>query len=198
MNYLGAFPLLETLFFFFRKSLVILLPYWKITLFLTSHSRLGPFYYFFLFFTYQRTICMYKHQLNSCLFGIKIEQQSFLETSKPLCRIHIAICNASTIFAHIPHILHHMHWTSLPLGSKYTIGNLQTLTKLKICLWQQILTFLWFFCEGLAPILFITSLSKDKVTSVEKPYADFTFYENVNNLSPIESIKTKRCLLLGT
>ena len=54
------------------------------------------------------------------------------------------------------------------------------------------------FCEGLALILLITSLSKDKVPSVEKAYADFISYGNVNKLSPIESIKTKRCLLLGT
>ena len=53
-------------------------------------------------------------------------------------------------------------------------------------------------CEGLAPILLITSLSKDKVPSVEKPYADFISYGNVNKLSLIESIKTKRCLLFGT
>ena len=54
------------------------------------------------------------------------------------------------------------------------------------------------FGEGLASILLITSLSKDRVPSVEKPYADFISYGNVYKLSPIESIKTKRCLLLGT
>ena len=39
--------------------------------------------------------------------------------------------------------------------------------------------------------MLITSLSKDKVPSVEKPYADFTFYGNVNKLSPIKSIKER-------
>ena len=47
-------------------------------------------------------------------------------------------------------------------------------------------------------MLLITSMSKDKIPSVEKPCADFISYGNVNKLSPIESIKTKRCLLLGT
>ena len=54
------------------------------------------------------------------------------------------------------------------------------------------------FCEGFAHTLLITSLSKDKVPSVEKSYVDFISYGNVNKLSPIEYIKTKRCLLLGT
>ena len=54
------------------------------------------------------------------------------------------------------------------------------------------------FCEYLAPILLIPSLSKDKAPSEEKPYADFISHGNVNKLSPIKSIKTKMCLLLGT
>ena len=60
-------------------------------------------------FTYQRPICMYNYPLNFSLFSIKIEQQSFLETSKIVCRIHIAVCNVSSMLAHIPQILHHMH-----------------------------------------------------------------------------------------
>ena len=47
-------------------------------------------------FTYQRQKCMYNYPLNSSLFGIKIEQQSFLETSKTVCRIHIVLCNVSS------------------------------------------------------------------------------------------------------
>ena len=54
------------------------------------------------------------------------------------------------------------------------------------------------FGEGLAPILLMTFLSKDKVPSVEKPYANFNSYGKVNKPSLIEAIKTKRCLLLGT
>ena len=60
-------------------------------------------------FTLQRPICMYNHHLNSSLFGIKIEQQSFLETSKTVSRIHIALCNVSLMLVHIQQILHHMH-----------------------------------------------------------------------------------------
>ena len=54
------------------------------------------------------------------------------------------------------------------------------------------------FSEGLASILLMMFLSKDKVPSVEKLYVDFISYGNDKKLSPIESIKTKRCLLLGT
>ena len=93
-----------------------------------------------VYFTYLRPICMYIYPLNSSLFGIWIEQQSFLETSKTLCRIHNALCNISSMLAHIPKILHHMHWPSIPLGSKYNINNLPSLTILKICLGQQFLT----------------------------------------------------------
>ena len=124
--------------------------------------------------TYQRPICMSNYPRNSSLLIIKIEQQSFLETSKTRCRIHIALCNISSMLAQIPQILHHMHWPSFPLGLKYNINNLLSLTILKICLGHQFLTYCD-FCEGLAPILFITSLSKDKVPSVEKPYVDFIF-----------------------
>ena len=79
----------------------------------------------------------------------------------------------------------------------YNINNLPPLTILKFVLDNNVLR-VSDFCEGLAPILLITSLSKDKVPSVEKPYADFIIYGNVNKLSPIEPIETKHCLLLGT
>ena len=90
-----------------------------------------------------------------------------------------------------------MHLPPFPLGSKYNINNLQPLTILKIVLHKHVLR-VSDFCEGIAPMLLIKSLSKDKVPSVEKPYADFIFYGNINKLSPIEYIKTKRCLLLCT
>ena len=95
-------------------------------------------------FTYQRLFCMHNYPINSSLFSIIIEQQSFLETSKTLCRIHIALCNISSMLAHIPQILRYMHWPSFPLGSKYNIDNLPPLTILKICLGQQFLTCYWF------------------------------------------------------
>ena len=60
-------------------------------------------------FTYQRPICMYNYPLNFSLFSITIEQKSFHETSKIVCRIHIAVCYVSSMLAHIPQILHHMH-----------------------------------------------------------------------------------------
>ena len=37
------------------------------------------------------------------------------------------------------------------------------------------------FCEGFAPILLIATLWKDKVPSVEKPYADIIFTEMLIN-----------------
>ena len=70
-------------------------------------------------FTYQIPICMYNYPLNSSLFGIKIEQKVFFfKTGKTLCRIHIALCNVSSMLAHIPQILHHMHCPSFPFGFK--------------------------------------------------------------------------------
>ena len=84
---------------------------------------------------------MYNYQLYSSLFGIKIEQQSFFfETDKTLCRIHIALCNVSSMLAHIPQILHHMYLPSFPLGSKYNINNIPPLIILKIGLGHKILT----------------------------------------------------------
>ena len=88
----------------------------------------------------QRPIGMYNHPLNSSLFGIKIEQQSFLENRKTVCRIHIALCNVSSMLAHIPQILHHMHWSSFHLGSNYNINNLPSLTIMETCLGRQYLT----------------------------------------------------------
>ena len=90
--------------------------------------------------TLQRLIGMYNHPLNSSLFGIKIEQQSFLEKRKTVCRINIALCNVSSMLAHIPQILHFMHWPSFHLGSNHNINNLPPLTILETCLGQQYLT----------------------------------------------------------
>ena len=129
------FPLQETLFFF-QKSLVILLPYWKITLFLTSHPSLGLFYCVYHLLSRDQFVCIITH-LVLLNFVVKIEQQSFLKTSKILCRIHIALCNVSSMLSHMPHILHNILWPSFPLSSKYNINNLPSLAILKICLGQQ-------------------------------------------------------------
>ena len=146
--------------------------------------------------TYQKQICMYNYPLNSSLFGIKIEQQNLLETSKTACRIHIALCTVSSMLAHIPKILHHMHdahflWVQSIISIIYHPWLYWTFAL------DNDFLLVDDFCEGLAPILLITFLSKDKVPSLEKPYADFISYGIVIKLSPIESIKFKRSLLLG-
>ena len=45
--------------------------------------------------TYKIPIFMYKYHVNSSLFGIKIEQQIFLETNKTLCKIQFALGNVN-------------------------------------------------------------------------------------------------------
>ena len=129
-------------------------------------------------FTYQRPTCMYDNP-QILLYLVFELNKKILETSKTPCSIHIALCNVSSMLAHIPQILHHMHCPSFLLGSKYNINNLPFLTILKFLLDNNVLR-VSDFCEGLVPILLITSLSKDKVPSVEKPYAYFIFYRNVN------------------
>ena len=93
----------------------------------------------------QRPIGMYHNPLNSSLFGIKIEQQRFLEKRKTVCRIHIALCNASSMLAPILQILHHMHVPLFHLVSNYNINNLPPLAIFETCLGQKYLTCKWFF-----------------------------------------------------
>ena len=133
--------------------------------------------------TLQKPICMYNHPFNFSLFGIKIEQQSFLETSKTVCRIHIALCNVSSMAAHIPQILDdnnncldpHLLWVQIQI---YIIYHPWLYWKLVL---DNNILLVSDFSEGLAPILLITFLSKDKVPSVEKPYADFFLTEMIIN-----------------
>ena len=101
MSYLRAFALLETIFFFFfNKFPCHLVALVKDSAILNVSFRFGTML-LRVSFTYQRPICMYNVPLNSSLFGIKIEQQSLLETSKTVRRTHIALCNVSSMFAHI-------------------------------------------------------------------------------------------------
>ena len=189
------FPLLETLFFFI-KSLVILLPYWKITLFLTSHSSLGLFYCVFTLLARDKFVCIITHLILLYLV-LKLNNKVFLETSKTLCRIHTTLWNINSIW----HTYHKSSTTCIDPHYLW-VQSIIWIIYHPWLYWKFVLdnNFLRVsdFCEGLSPILLISSLSKDKVSSVEKPYADFNSYENANKLSPIESIKTKCCLLLGT
>ena len=189
------FPLLVTIFFF-KKIPCHLVALLKDNAIFNVPFRFRLFYCVYTLF-FQGPIFIFNYPLNSSLFGIKIKQQHFLKTSITLWRIHIPLGNVSSTLAHIPQILHHMHWPPFPLDSKNNINNSPSLTIFKICLGQHLLC-VSDVCEGLSPMLLITSLSKDKVPSKEKPYADFISSGNVNKLSPIESIKTKRCLILGT
>ena len=85
------FPLLETLL----KIPCHLVALVKISLFVRFHFSLGLFYCVYPLLTRDKNVCIITH-LNSSLFGIKIEQQSFLETRKTVCRIHIVRCNVSS------------------------------------------------------------------------------------------------------
>ena len=60
-------------------------------------------------FTYKRPICMYNHPLNSSLFGIKIEQQSFFKQNKNFAEFTLLFATSVSMLAHIHQILHHMH-----------------------------------------------------------------------------------------
>ena len=134
----GTFQLLETLFFF-RKYLVILLPYWKITLFLTSHSSLGLFYYAYPLLTRDKFVCIITHLVLLYFLFEKV----CLKQTKPFAAFTLLFATSVQCW-HTPQILHHMHWPSFPFDSKYNINNLDTLAKLKICFGQQLLTCKWF------------------------------------------------------
>ena len=165
-------------------------------LFLTSHSRLGLFYCVYPLLTRDQLVCIITHVI-LLYFLLKLNNKVFLKQAKPVAEFTLLFaisvqCWHTYHKSYITCIDPHFLWVQSITSIIY-----YSLTILKICLGQQFLTYCD-FCEGLAPILFITSLSKNKVPSVEKPYVDFIFYGNVNKLSPIESIKTKRCPLLRT
>ena len=189
------FSILKPLFFF-RKSLVILLPQWTIALFLTSHSSLGLFYCVYPLLARDQFVCIITHLILLSLV-LKLNNKVFLKQAKPFAEFTLLLATSVQCWhtyhkSYITYINPYFLWVQSIISIiyhpwlywKFVLGN----------------NFLSVsdFCEGLAPILLITSLSKDKVPSIEKPYADFISYGNVTKLSPIEYIKIKRCLLLGT
>ena len=195
LSYLSAFssnrdPLL------FRKSLVILLPYWKITLFLTSHSDLGLFYYVYPLLTRDQFVCMITHLILVYLL-LKFNNKIFLKQAKPFVEFTLLYTTPVQYW----HTYHKSYITCIDPHFLW-VQSIIAIIYHPWLYWKYVLdkNFLRLsdFCEGLALILLIMSLSKDKIPSEEMPYVDFISYGNVNKLSPIESLKTKRCHLLGT
>ena len=173
-----------------------MLSQWTIALFLTSHSSLGLFYCMHPLLTRYQFVCIITHLIPLPLVW-KLNNKVVLKQAKPFAEFTLLLATSvqcwhtyhkSNITCIDPHflwvqtiisIIYHpwLYW-------KFVVGN----NFLRVS----------DFCEGLAPLLLITSLSKDKVPSIEKLFADFISYGNVTKLSPIEYIKIKRCLLLGT
>ena len=146
-------------------------------------------------FTYQRPIIY----LILLYLVLKLNHKVFLKRAKPFAEFTLLFAMSDQCW----HTYHKSYITCIDPDFHW-VQSITSLIYHQWLYWKFVLdnNFLPVsdFCESLAPILFITSLSKDKVLSVEKPHADFIFHGNVNTckLSPIESIKTKRCLLLGT
>ena len=149
MSYLSAYflprdPLL------FQKIPCHLVALVKDSAILTSYSSLGLFYCVYPLLTRDQFICIITHLIILYLV-LKLSNKVIFETGKTLCRIYIDLSNSSSMLAHIPQILHHMHWTSFPLGSKYNINNLQPLTILKSCRGPNISYVLVIFVKVLLP-----------------------------------------------
>ena len=69
-------------------------------------------------FTYQRPICMYNYPLNSSLFGIKIEQQSFISNRQnPLQNSHCSLQRQFNVGTHTT-ILTSQALTNISFGFK--------------------------------------------------------------------------------
>ena len=194
MSYLSAFSLTRVPLLF-QKMPCHLVALVKDSAFLTSHSSFGLFYCVYPLLTRDKFVCVI-YPLNSSLFGIKIEQQSFiLKQVKPFAEFTLLFAT-SVQYWHTNH-KSYITCSAFPLGQSIISIIYHPWLYWKFVLDKHFLR-VSDFCEGLAPILLITSLSKDKVPSVEKPYEDFISYGNVTKLFPIEPIKTKRCLLLDT
>ena len=82
---LGYFPPPETLFFF-GKSLVLMLPCWRITLFLTTRIILGLFYCMHPLLTRGQIVCIISHLLPLYL-GFELNNYVFLNKTKPFAEI---------------------------------------------------------------------------------------------------------------
>ena len=67
-------------------------------------------------FTYQIPISAHLILLNLVL---KLSNKVFLKKAKPFAEFTLLFATSVTMLARTPQILHHMHWPSFPLGSKY-------------------------------------------------------------------------------
>ena len=167
-----------------------------IALFLTSHFSLGLFYCVYPLLGRDQNVCIIS-QLIFLYLVLKLSNTVFLKQAKPFAEFTLFFATSVQCW----HTYHKSYITCIDPHFLW-VQSIISIIYHPWLYWKFVLdnNFLLVsgFCEGLAPILLITSLSQDKVPSVEKPNADFITYGNVNKLSPIESIKTKRCLLLGT
>ena len=188
------FPLLQT--FFFKKIPCHLVALVKDCAIFNVSVQFGTIL-LRVSFTYQRPICMYNYPLNFSLFSIKLSNKVFLKQAKSFAEFTLLFATSVQCW----HTYHKSYITCIDPHYVW-VQSIISIIYHPWLYWKFVLdnNFLLVseFCEGFAPILWISSLSKDKVPSVEKPYADLISSGNVNKLSPIESIKNKRCLLLGT
>ena len=145
-------------------------------------------------FTYQRQICVYNYSLNSSFIWYKNLTTVFLKQAKPFVEFTLLFVTSVQCW----HTWYHKSHITCNDPHFLLVQSIISIIYHPWLYWKFVLdnNFLRVsdFCEGLSPMLLMTSLSKDKVPSVEKPYAYFISYRNVNKISPIESIKTKCCL----
>ena len=166
MSYLCAFsPTRDPLLF--QKSLVIMLPYWKITLFLTSHPSLGLFYCVYHLLTRDQFVCIITH-LVLLNFVLQLNNKVFLKQAKSFAEFTLLFATAvqcchTCLKSYITYCGPHFLWVQSIISIIYHPW----------LYWKFVLdnNFLRVsdFCEGLAPILLIMSLSKDKVPSEKSP-----------------------------
>ena len=176
MSYLSAFPLLETLFFF-RKSIVILLPSRKKTLFLTYHYSLGLYYCMYPLLTRDQFVCIITHLILLYLV-LKLSNKVFLKQAKPFAEFTLLFETS----VHCWHTYRKSYITCIDTRFLW-VQSIISIIYHPCPYWKSVsdINFLRVsdFCEGLAPILLITSLSKDKVPSVKKSLMQITFLTEI-------------------
>ena len=164
--------------------------------FLTSQFSLGLFYCVYPLFTRYQFVCIIIHLIFLYLV-LKLSNKVFLKQAKLFAEFTLLFATSVQCW----HTYHKSYITCIDPHYVW-VQSIISIIYHPWLYWKFVLdnNFLLVsdFCEGFASILWISSLSKDKVPSVEKPYADLISSGNVNKLSPIGSIKNKRCLLLGT
>ena len=170
--------------------------WWKIALFLTSQFSLGLFYRTYPLLATDQFVCIIIH-LFFLYLVLKLSIKVFFKQAKSFAEFTLLFATSVQCW----HTYHKSYITCIEPHYVW-VQSIISIIYHPWLYWKSVLdnNFLLVsdFCEGFAPILLISSLSKDKVSSVEKPYADFISSGNVNKITHIESIKTKRCLLLGT